>query len=774
MTEIATAYVRVRPNTTGFAAETQQSLKAPLLSLGKFITGALAIKGGFDLGKAILGDAAQVQKSSEVIRSEFGKSGQAIIDFADKGGVALGLSGTLALESSAKFGVLFHNIGLGKDQAGAMTLNLEKLAASIAAVTGKDPGEILGTLPLALAGSVRGLKELGFVITPVALKQEALKLGLISTIKQGLDPGAKAIAIYALLTKDLGQKQTDAAQHSGDLLNVERRLGAEWDHAKGVLGEDLIPLFARYGSELSDFIERETKSGQLQRDFNVIAKDTKIVVGDVVTVFKDLKGVVTTFDDLVGGNQNGVKIFADAFLLLYTRSKLIKWGFIESSVAAVGTKAKTSAGEVGLLEGSLLKLKGIGPIAIAIALDFIPKAKPSSDPNAPSQNPVAKAFTKIPLLGGLFSQTNRLADSIDNFLGLTGGGAKANPRLPTGSQIRDQIANENAYLKDGLKKRADLLSAAAKATAAATIKKETAVATTETALTQLKSAAAVANEVASQQLSDAKFQVEQARQTLTDAIAASKQAVADSITSAKQNLNQIAASIAGSVTGAGGALPLGGVLGKRLKELQARIKAGKNDVTTQQLALELQNQIAAKANLGGGTLQTRLANLADLFNKGAISGKTADIRLDQILKSAGVNAAIIQRGQGVAAADQFRAEVAAFKAQVAAEAAGPKQKGTGFEVTIVKPLEVLRQQEKIVAADAHAVGTAQLTVLKASIAEQKVQTDYAKKQTKLLAKIAAAQPSKHDTAALDAFLKSQGSAPDAKDAKAAARGRNHR
>jgi len=645
------------------------------------------------------------------------------------------------------------------------------------------------------------------------------------------------------VTQHLGDYQAQAAKHAADAYNIQKRLSAEWDHAKESLGAGLLPQISKYGLELSNYIDKGTKSGQIQHELNTVVKEGTSAIKDVAAAVKLAAGGYEKFSQLVGGNDNAAKILAESFTLLYVRSKLIKWGIIEAGIKGVGAAAVTTKAELttlgatealaatqavtwkreaggamvvvgtnakaasvetvasmGRIKTAMLGVRGTltglvsKPWVIAVALSFIP-------PNKKGQDLLNKEHLgflgKLPFLGGAEQQLaeagnktgQAFSKAVADVLGKPSKskitpGAQAvlqqtfaqakllNPDLtPATFKLEQQIAKAGPRLK---KPAHDVGATIAKNIADGIKTKDITKASADTALTALKSAAAAANTVAAQQLADARYQVTQARDTLTQAIKDSKQAVADSIQSAKQNLNQIAASIAGDAAKSGANPPLGGVLGQRLKELQARIKGGQGGVETQRLAQELQNQIAVKANEAGagGGLDVKLANLADLFNRGSIGKGAAIGRLDQILKSAGVNAAVIQRGQGVAAADQFRAEVAAFKAQIRATAAGPQGKGTGFEVTIVKPLEVLRAQQKIIATDAHSLGTMQLGVQRAGLHVQQIAAEQAKKANAILAKIEAKLPSKHDSAALQALLNKQPASKTAADARAAAHGRH--
>jgi hypothetical protein len=75
----------------------------------------------------------------------------------------------------------------------------------------------------------------------------------------------------------------------------------------------------------------------------------------------------------------------------------------------------------------------------------VPKAKPSTNPDAPSRNPVAQWFASIPGVGGLFSQTNRAADWIDSQLGL----------LPTSTMHAARIQPSTGWSPHGVAAASD-------------------------------------------------------------------------------------------------------------------------------------------------------------------------------------------------------------------------------------------------------------------------------------------------------------------------------
>lgn len=172
-----------------------------------------------------IGDAAAMQKATHAIAQEFGASADEIKRFADSAS-KLGVSAKDSAELSARVGFLAQNLGIGSGQAAKMSIQLQELGASIAEIRGVDPGPFLQQLPLILAGNTRALKSWGFAITAADIKAEALREG---TIRQGqaLTGSAKALAITALVTRNLASIQAQAAANSGDLTNKEHVLGAE-------------------------------------------------------------------------------------------------------------------------------------------------------------------------------------------------------------------------------------------------------------------------------------------------------------------------------------------------------------------------------------------------------------------------------------------------------------------------------------------------------------------------------------------------------------------
>lgn len=335
------------------------TLKGLAATFGTTI-GAIA---AVNLVKEVVASAAAGQKSAEAITDNFGKSGEAIKKFATGAASDLGLSATAVETTAARFGIAYRQIGIAEPLAAKMTLGFTKLAGSIATIRGIDPAQVMGSLSSAAAGNTRALRTLGITIDQSQLKYAAFKLGIISTITTALTPAQRAEAVYALATAKLGTYQKEAAGHTKDLETVQRRLSAEWSNAKDILGAALLPILAKYGKKLADWLEQMEKSGKLQRDVNTAMKDAKAIVGVLADAFHHLAPPIEAVVTALGGLKK-------ALLILGGTYGAYRLGNITAGLLGIGKKADGANTAVGGLKKSLLGLRALGVIGVTIAVAY--------------------------------------------------------------------------------------------------------------------------------------------------------------------------------------------------------------------------------------------------------------------------------------------------------------------------------------------------------------------------------------------------------------------
>lgn len=440
MSDLGEAFVRIRPDFSGFQSSTESGVAKALKRAAEVVGVAYGAKATFDFAKGAAEDAAGVQKSTELIKAQFGSAGDALLKFSENAGIHLGIAGHESEAVAARFGILFKNIGIGKQTASDMTLNMEKLGGAIAAIRGVDAAPILERLPIALAGNIRGLKQLGISIDAQLVKQTALALGYGHTtgsalkdklttdalaiakarltevqakfgsnttqvvaaqdnlakaqakatagVKEtlgALTPAERATVIYTIATKHLADFQQQAAAHAGDYANVQRRLSAEWDHAREVIGVALLPMMTKYTTHLATWLDRMTKTGQLQRDVNKIVSTAIGIFQAIAAVVKVAYSVFTTLTDALGGTKNALILLFAAMAIgkVVALTTAITEGLIARGLAVLGPDAIAASGDyvkafgamdiatLGL-KASLLALAGqlavfVGAAALAFA-----------------------------------------------------------------------------------------------------------------------------------------------------------------------------------------------------------------------------------------------------------------------------------------------------------------------------------------------------------------------------------------------------------------------
>lgn len=361
MAEIATAFVRVRPNMEGFKSETEAGVKSGFSNLAKIVGIALGAAEAFKFGKDIVQGAATLQKSVEAIRAEFGAASESVVKFGEQGAQSLGASAQVLDATSSKFGTLFKNLGIGAPLAAQMTKGFETLAGSIATIRDVKPETLLSNLPLAASGSARALKQLGVVIDQNQLKAVAAQLGF-GKLGQALTPAQRSIAIYTIATQHLGDIQAQAQRHAGDFANQQARLSAEWSNAKDSLGAALLPALAKLTKELADRLPGAVAKVKAEfKTFVNIVKSVTGPIGGVKGAIVDLLAAFAVVKILAFAKAIRTDLIANGLKQFKFQSEEAKTQFVSDA----GVMRVATVGLAATIKGALIST-GIGAIGIAI------------------------------------------------------------------------------------------------------------------------------------------------------------------------------------------------------------------------------------------------------------------------------------------------------------------------------------------------------------------------------------------------------------------------
>lgn len=206
--------------------------------LGAVSTGTAIAVGwiGVKLAKA----AIHFGESVGTVQGFFGDQADAVLDDAKNLQRAAGISRKEYLDSAAALNELFANTGLADRDTADLSRSFAKLAADSAAFRDSDFATEFDKISRALQGSTRALRAYGIDLSGSAIKEEAVRLGLIKKgqeIGQVSDRLARASLIQQGLARDAGElgRAFDSPR------NQLAALAGRWEDLKVAIGEKLIP-----------------------------------------------------------------------------------------------------------------------------------------------------------------------------------------------------------------------------------------------------------------------------------------------------------------------------------------------------------------------------------------------------------------------------------------------------------------------------------------------------------------------------------------------------
>lgn len=240
---------------TAFSSSAASTIKK--LAVG--IVSGFVVKELFQFAKSTVQSASDLREATTLTGQVFKEEGQSVLDWAKNSDTAFGQSERAALQASSTYASLFQAFGVGIQTmegglpgAKDMSLTLTQLASDLASFRNTSVDEALTAIQSGISGEMEPLRRYGVVLSDVRLKQKAFEMGLISSTKDALTPATKAQATYALIMQDTTLAQGDFARTSGDLANMQRSLGAQWENLKAKMGNALLPVVKELVSWLSN------------------------------------------------------------------------------------------------------------------------------------------------------------------------------------------------------------------------------------------------------------------------------------------------------------------------------------------------------------------------------------------------------------------------------------------------------------------------------------------------------------------------------------------
>lgn len=186
--------------------------------------------------------AGDLQQSIGGVDSVFKDSAETVHAFGKTAAEAVGLSRNEFNQLVTVTGALLKNKGL--EDFANKSLDLVKIGADLAAQFGGTTAEAVEALNSALKGETDPIEKYGISLNEAAVQAELAAKGQQNLTGAALDQ-AKAMARINIITNQSTDAIGTFARESDTLQGQQQRLNAEWEDAKALLGEQLLPLMTQ-------------------------------------------------------------------------------------------------------------------------------------------------------------------------------------------------------------------------------------------------------------------------------------------------------------------------------------------------------------------------------------------------------------------------------------------------------------------------------------------------------------------------------------------------
>lgn len=239
--KIGDAFVRVRPDTAGFAQETDSRLKPIFGRVAAAAAGAFAAVKTSGYLKGAVAEASDLAESVNVVQLTFKDAAPSLEAFFKTSATSVGLAESAARQAASNIGGLLNNLGYTREESARTSESVLRLGADLGSAFNKDPAQAVEAIGAALRGESEPIRAFNVSINDTTLKAKALEMGLYSG-KGALDQNAKAQATLALIMQQTADVQGDFANTSDGLANKQRIAAARSENLKRVIGEGLLPV----------------------------------------------------------------------------------------------------------------------------------------------------------------------------------------------------------------------------------------------------------------------------------------------------------------------------------------------------------------------------------------------------------------------------------------------------------------------------------------------------------------------------------------------------
>ncbi len=203
------------------------------------VLGALLAAAG---GSAIRA-AMDVVESENLFRVSMGAMEDEARAFSETLRAQFGLNAFAIRRQVATFNTMLRSMGIGEQAAFAMARGLTMLTHDLASFFNLSPEEAFEKLQAGITGEVEPLKRLGIVINETAVRNYALRQGLIAANEE-MSEAQKVVARYGLILEQTALAQGDLARTIESPANQLRIAQQRFEELRIEIGQKLLPVAA--------------------------------------------------------------------------------------------------------------------------------------------------------------------------------------------------------------------------------------------------------------------------------------------------------------------------------------------------------------------------------------------------------------------------------------------------------------------------------------------------------------------------------------------------
>ena len=196
------------------------------------------------LGAVLFKVASDLERTESMFEATFGGMAASARDWSEQTANALGLSADDIRVTMARFNELATSMDVPAASALVMSKSLTQLTLDLMAYRNISEETASGALEAALAGRMKGLRELGVVVKETDVKETAMRVGLLRT-GQTMTAQQTAVASLITMTTALSKANGEMAR-AGDkpavmLVKIKQRA----DEVAQAMGTALMPGMLR-------------------------------------------------------------------------------------------------------------------------------------------------------------------------------------------------------------------------------------------------------------------------------------------------------------------------------------------------------------------------------------------------------------------------------------------------------------------------------------------------------------------------------------------------